>query len=264
MSDAVRVRKRLSYSAVPDVVLEATWLSTSARLVLAWLLGRPDGWVIHISHMTRILGLTDKSWPRTRKELIASGFFVQERQKGEGGKFFWINEINDDPLYQDSSILPKRRDGKCSNAESGDIPIPSDQKQITTPHSPRRQREVPEPAPAGSRWHRGKQHVITLDPETEISIQDELQGRQEAASRGEAPPISNTAAWLARLRQRAAAGEDITTEHGKRVRVRREADARYQAALTKPPSSDMSASNMGEAMFASVRARRKTVFEQKE
>lgn len=117
-----------------------------------------------------------------------------------------------------------------------------------TPPTPRPKAGGVEPAGAGSGG--------VVDLEMEQTIQDELQGRQEAAARGEAKPVSDPAAWLATLRKRAADGEDITTDHGRRVRARREAEARHRAALSVPPEVDERAAGKGQALLARARAAR--------
>lgn len=92
------VRRKLRSSSVPDAVLEDCELSFPARIVLAWALGRQDGFEVWIWYMCRQLGLSDKSWSRVRRELITAGFFIQRREKGEDGKFIWTNEFTDEPL----------------------------------------------------------------------------------------------------------------------------------------------------------------------
>jgi len=89
-------------------------MSFGARVVLAWLLGREDGWEIRIGHMCRVLGLTDKSWPRIRDELRSAGFFESTRLKADGGRFEWRNAVTDAPLY---AIPPKRGDGSALAAQ---------------------------------------------------------------------------------------------------------------------------------------------------
>lgn len=112
-SDAISVNRRLAYSAVPDAVLEHPALSFSARTTLGWMLGRPAGWEIRVGYMLKVLRLTDKTWKRTKRELIREGFFSQRREKGDNGKFVWFQEVTDAPLFP---IPPKRMDGNCSDA----------------------------------------------------------------------------------------------------------------------------------------------------
>lgn len=116
----VRVRKRQRWSAVPDAVLENTSLSFSARLTLGWLLGREEGWEIRVGYMCKVLGLTDKTWPRVRGELIEAGFYSQQKNvDGATGRIFWQCEVTDAPLYSDKPIPPKRGDGQKTIPPSG-------------------------------------------------------------------------------------------------------------------------------------------------
>jgi hypothetical protein len=94
----MKVRHSLRFSAVADSVLEAANLSFGARVVLAWALGRQDGFECWIWYMLKTLGLTDRTWPRVRRELVEAGFFYQTREKGDDGKFVWRNEFTDYPL----------------------------------------------------------------------------------------------------------------------------------------------------------------------
>lgn len=115
----VKVRKRQRWSAVPDAVLENTSLSFSARLTLGWLLGREEGWEIKVGYMCRALGLTDKTWPKVRDELVEAGFYSQEKRVMPTGKIFWVCEVTDAPLYQSESIPPKKGDGQKTIPPSG-------------------------------------------------------------------------------------------------------------------------------------------------
>lgn len=101
MSDTkIVVRRRLRFSVVADQILEAKSLSFTARIVLAWALGRQDGFECWVWYMCKELGLTDKTWPSARKELIKARYFKQTRERGPDGKFIWRNEFTDAPLYQ--------------------------------------------------------------------------------------------------------------------------------------------------------------------
>lgn len=120
MSESAKVTKKNMKVLVNQDLLELRHLSFAARLTLAWALGKQDGWTFHISHMWKALGITDKTWPRIKKELIEHGFFVQTRIKEASGKFVWINQFSDAPLYS-ISTPPKRSDGSGSDAFAGDI-----------------------------------------------------------------------------------------------------------------------------------------------
>lgn len=118
---AIRIRKMVQFSAVPDAVF-SLGMGHTAVLILAWALGRPDGWEFHIGHMMRVLNLTDKTWPRAKKELVKAGFFVQIRSRGERGKIEWFNEFTDEPLWTSNpAIPPSGRDGEGMDAKGGDL-----------------------------------------------------------------------------------------------------------------------------------------------
>lgn len=90
----------MRFSIVADQILEARSLTFTARIVLAWALGRQDGFECWVWYMCKELGLTDKTWTSARKELVKAGFFKQARERGPDGKFIWRNEFTDAPLYQ--------------------------------------------------------------------------------------------------------------------------------------------------------------------
>lgn len=127
----------------------------------------------------------------------------------------------------------------------------------TTPPVPPRKRGGVKPAGAGrgdgKKEGKEKPSNQNLPPEIEQMVQDELQGRQEASARGEAPPISNISAWLASVRLRAASGEEITTDHGQRVLARREAEARHQIVKGAPLQIDPQSVAKGAALLARAR-----------
>lgn len=75
----------------------------------------------------------------------------------------------------------------------------------------------------------------SLSDGIEQAIADELQGRMEAAARGDGPPVRYPDKWVKELRRRALSGETIESEYGKTVRLRREAEARIQQVLAAPP-----------------------------
>lgn len=125
----ITIQKRAAFSVVPDAVLENLGLSFSARVALAWLLGRPTGWQVRVGHLCRVLGLTGRTWPRSRKELEAAGFFRQERRRGAGNQFVWVHVVTDAPLYVAQASIP-------TNREDGSIPtVCRDAARIDAPRA---------------------------------------------------------------------------------------------------------------------------------
>jgi hypothetical protein len=110
--------KREAFSIVQDALLEHPTLSLNARTVLAWMLGRPDGWVIQIKYMLDKLHITDNVWRTVKRDLIKGGFFSQTRFKNEDGKFTWVQEVTDEPLYQETKNHPlKTTDGSPTHGK---------------------------------------------------------------------------------------------------------------------------------------------------
>lgn len=95
----VQVKKKLAWSAVPDLVLVDSKLSWRARVVLGWMLGRPDGWVLYVTNIQNTFKLSPSQWLGIKRELVAAGFFRQVRKRGDGGVFEWANEVTDQPLH---------------------------------------------------------------------------------------------------------------------------------------------------------------------
>lgn len=119
MIQSCQIRKKMSFSAVPDLLFELD-ISHTAFKVVAWALGRPDGWVFHIGHMIKTLKLTDKTWPRAKKELMATGFFIQKRGRDAHNKITWENIFVDAPLWENNPIPPKSMYGVGNDAVGKD------------------------------------------------------------------------------------------------------------------------------------------------
>ena len=107
--------RREAFSVVQDALLEHPTLSLNARAVLAWMLGRPDGWEIQIKYMLDKLHITDNVWRTVKKDLLQGGFFSQVRFQSEDGKFTWVQEVTDEPLYIDKSNTTKNHPLKTTN-----------------------------------------------------------------------------------------------------------------------------------------------------
>ena len=130
VSPLLRVKNKHRFGIVPDRLLEDKRLSLSARAVAAWLVGRSDGFEIHIGAIRRILGLSEFIWARTRKELKDIGWWNSKRMKGPGGTFCWEHEF--EYLDQTDQTIPKfPMDGSPMDGKLGDIPIGDYQKDLT-------------------------------------------------------------------------------------------------------------------------------------
>lgn len=133
-----RVRlTRKPYSVVPDHVLEARDLKATTRLILAWVLGRPNGWEYRIQAMLQRLGIKDTAWRSARKELIAGGWLTQIKQRQSNGTLVWINEFTDEPI--NNSHTPIRvfsTHGQTTRGSDTPKPISLNQYQDSPPPTP--------------------------------------------------------------------------------------------------------------------------------
>lgn len=143
MSGTVKICKRRAFSAIPDDILQDTRMRPETRLVLGWLIGRPDDWEVRLSYLQRVLGLTRDRWAKARKEMEQCGYVQQIRQKNADGTFRWEYVVTDTPSAPVGTIAGKSSDGAPSNGASGnglsgagkpsDITTSPNQDNLNTP-----------------------------------------------------------------------------------------------------------------------------------
>jgi hypothetical protein len=122
---SLTVKKRRAFSAVPDDILTDKSLSERARVLLAWLVGRPDNWVIKVSHVRALFRLSERQWSKARGELEVAGYYRQERHRKEDGTIRWQNEVWDTPMSyhpHKNAWMDKPSDGSPLGGKRGDIP----------------------------------------------------------------------------------------------------------------------------------------------
>ncbi len=93
----VEVRKRRPFSAVPDDILTNCGLSERARLLLAWMIGRPDGWNFYVTQIRATFRLSKEQWRAARRELEKCGYWLSERKRNASGKLTWRHFVFDEP-----------------------------------------------------------------------------------------------------------------------------------------------------------------------
>ena len=89
MSESIQIHKRIKpYGIVQQSLLQDTRLSTTARLLAAWLAVRPDGWKVWRCDVLRKLGIGEQAYLSARKQLIEVGYLVVSGQRRvENGRF---------------------------------------------------------------------------------------------------------------------------------------------------------------------------------
>lgn len=168
----IQVRKKRSFSAIPDDVLEDTRLSLRARAVLGWMLGRPENWTFFVGYMQKKLGMSEAVWAGVRSELERVGYYKQERVRGELGLFVWVREVFDTPSPEDPGMVKaipgSAMDGAAIHGPGGDITVcieaPGSKQQqhaepdaaaSLTPSTP-----TPKPRATGKRTGTGKRRQV--------------------------------------------------------------------------------------------------------
>ena len=61
-SDEITLVRRRSFSVVPDDILLDKRMSLRARLVLGWMVGRPEGWIFSVRQMQVEHGADPALW----------------------------------------------------------------------------------------------------------------------------------------------------------------------------------------------------------
>lgn len=176
----IRISKKMPFSAVPDMVFSLD-LSHTAIVILAWALGRPDGWEFYIGHMLRTLHLTEAKWATARKQLITAGFFVQTKGRDEKGKVVWENEFTDKPLFFPIPNKPMHgetkhgdtKDGKPMPDKDGDITENGDAKELSKVVKERRKGSLSLDVQLESRFKVDLPGSGRADPETGVWIANE-------------------------------------------------------------------------------------------
>ena len=86
------------YSMVYDDILMDERVGWRARVLLAWMLGRSDGFQIHIWYIRKVFRLSEQQWVHARKEMQSAGYFLQKRIRDENGRIRWHHVVADTPV----------------------------------------------------------------------------------------------------------------------------------------------------------------------
>lgn len=129
------------FSTVPNSVFFFREISPEARLVVAYLAGRPDGWVPIVGEICASLGVSRARWESVKRDLKRVGitpFGHPLRRQGAGGEFLWELEVDvgrfflgcagaNSPSVKPKSAARQRREQAevaighhCTNSSNGD------------------------------------------------------------------------------------------------------------------------------------------------
>lgn len=165
----LKISKRRAFSAVPDDILTDRRLGDRAVRVLAWLVGRPDGWEVRVGYLRHLFDLSEEQWRFARKQLEAAGYFSQRRVFGRDGKVRWEHEISDTgtPSRENRGMEPSPRnpwDGVPSHGEVRDITTRSKTNEVAAaPHARACVRNAAAALDAGKRRRERPTGIVTWD-----------------------------------------------------------------------------------------------------
>lgn len=94
----VRVQKRETpYVVIDKTILDDPALSFKAKGIAAYLLGKPDGWRIHIRQLASVCADGEAAVRTGMQELEKAGYLRRERRQDEQGRFTWESVLYETP-----------------------------------------------------------------------------------------------------------------------------------------------------------------------
>lgn len=146
----IRIKKNKNYSTVYNKPFSNKALSWEARGLLAYLLTKPDDWIIMLGDLVKQGNSKIFKVRRMLKELEQAGHVTRECINAGGGKFKWETTIYENPtVYQlsvdGSSVDGSSVDGKPIDIISNESPSTEGRKKRKNP-SPNGKPPVPSKA----------------------------------------------------------------------------------------------------------------------
>lgn len=93
----IRGKRQTNYTILSNVGLEDTRLTFKAKGLLAYLLSKPDGWMVSDRQLATV-GPDGRDAVQTAlRELESFGYLVRRRENGAGGKWIHHSYIYDEP-----------------------------------------------------------------------------------------------------------------------------------------------------------------------
>jgi hypothetical protein len=246
-------RPRRDFTELANATIRDQRLSYRARGILVRLLSNEDGYRMTATDLAREGKEGRQAVLTAMRELRSVGYMITRRVQGSGGKWCTETWVYDTP--QTSAEVRKPDSGKPGVGSRAAVKKPEKKNQQN--HIPRTPLSNGRSAlPTNEAVDGVRNFDSTHAHSAEKDVLDEYQGRQEAATRGEAPSLVKPEKWLAALREKAMQGETVLTGHGKRVRARREAEARLDMARSLPPALDEQSQKRGGELLRLARYRR--------
>jgi hypothetical protein len=121
-----RGRRNARYTAISNVLIDHPTLSPEARIVLIYLLSRPDNWELQIPDIRRLLGTGPKACGRNKtyeviKELKNCAHVIAVEELRSGRFFRLTYYVFDEPHHDPDGFAEAMREGRdYENAEPGE------------------------------------------------------------------------------------------------------------------------------------------------
>jgi hypothetical protein len=96
----VRVVKRSHFTMISNVPLNDSRLSWEARGLLAWLVSKPNTWIVNREAIARQGRTGRDKVSRMLAELTANGYLVRNRHRNNDGQFRWESIVYEEPIDQ--------------------------------------------------------------------------------------------------------------------------------------------------------------------
>lgn len=93
----IRVEKTANYSVISNVPLNDERLSWDAKGVIAYLLSKPNDWVIRVTDLIKKSPSGQYVVRRVLRELEQYGYLERKRYKDKTGKFYWEQVLYETP-----------------------------------------------------------------------------------------------------------------------------------------------------------------------
>lgn len=132
------------YTVVSNKILNDTRLSWDAKGVMAYLLSKPDDWIVRASEVARTGGCGRDKVLRIFRELREAGYIKSTYPRGDDGTVHGeVIEINDgEPEVEETGSRISRTPEKPDSGFSVDIlstdSLPSTEKETNTDNCPKR------------------------------------------------------------------------------------------------------------------------------
>lgn len=118
MSNIIRVQKNSNYFVASNIPFNDTRLSWAARGVMAYLLSKPDGWVVRFVDLVEKGDLKRHAMRTALKQLQEHGYMVRQRIQNDKGKFEWTTIVYETPQLPIGQPLTDGTIGQSSTGGS--------------------------------------------------------------------------------------------------------------------------------------------------